>query len=354
MGCHRHHPWVNASHCHGGTETTPLLSAIGERDEELVEILLQAGLDLNMYDAVSSTPLLGAILHGDHALMKRLLDLGASPTMNVFRFQSCYNVLHQTGDTEAIDILLNYGVEVDGPCEYCPTALWKSVQTENHDRILHLASQGADVNSPNFEGENPLQYARRFHMDDIAELLERLGGIEANEKARRAAQISSVLRITSQFKLVSTEEPEWVSQRRRVMLGRCLFLLGDYDNSVIAIEGTFNIGQQGGIYPYVDCSGCRSRQSGRYHLCRDTGFGYCHARCLATHQKEINHVASMKDHVYVTFPRPFLRDCPAGFVALDQVTHITRNEWLDRVLAKWQPQTDTTNAMSAVRAEGEL
>ncbi|OQU98278.1 hypothetical protein CLAIMM_04087 [Cladophialophora immunda] len=154
-----------------------------------------------MYDAVSSTPLLGAILHGDHALMKRLLDLGASPTMNVFRFQSCYNVLHQTGDTEAIDILLNYGVEVDGPCEYCPTALWKSVQTENHDRILHLASQGADVNSPNFEGENPLQYARRFHMDDIAELLERLGGIEANEKARRAAQISSVLRITSQFKL---------------------------------------------------------------------------------------------------------------------------------------------------------
>ena len=88
--------WVNSTYIHGGYDL-PLYRTIVKQKDDVVELLLQAGHDVNEYREYG-TPLVAALERKDRSLMKRLLDLGASLKLKTLVYGVCYNLLHTARD----------------------------------------------------------------------------------------------------------------------------------------------------------------------------------------------------------------------------------------------------------------
>lgn len=140
----------------GGKHYTALQAACYSGHLEIVDLLLERGADLHVsYDQTDA--LAKAIDSGHTAVVKRLLEKGANP--NGCSAKTQVSALHRAVKTN-VDIdrmLISQGTEVNAFDQYEITPIWKAVSMNRIEITKVLIQRGADVNLPMKLGQSLLE-----------------------------------------------------------------------------------------------------------------------------------------------------------------------------------------------------
>ncbi|CAN0205389.1 unnamed protein product, partial [Ectocarpus fasciculatus] len=222
------------------TGHTPLGLAVVGGKEAAAEALIMAGADVNVLDAANDGPLHLAIKGGHVGIAKDLLLSGANPVQAGSKGDFPIHLAAQHGLDEVVLALVQKGVDLNRVNTRGQTPLdvalwWDHVATmknnaaairalfeagadiERRDGLigltpLHFAANfgkctasmltllqlGANVNSKNERGENPLYTACLFGHDDAVDLLLRWGADETTVNSHGETVASMVIRRTAE------------------------------------------------------------------------------------------------------------------------------------------------------------
>lgn len=129
--------------------STPLLTAIGNRDEDLACKLIDAGANVNQKDTWGKTPICYASRLGLIQVVSKLIDKGAN--VNARTFKTGFTPLHEAaeqGHAEIITLLLSAGANPSARCndEYEDAELGDSTPLDvaikhKHPKVIELLQQ---------------------------------------------------------------------------------------------------------------------------------------------------------------------------------------------------------------------
>ncbi|XP_046554978.1 uncharacterized protein LOC124264283 [Haliotis rubra] len=171
-----------------------LFYAAGCGDEEVAELLVDMGLDVNTRDTDGTTPL--HIACGQH-------DSISDPRINTcivkFLLERCANprVQDAGGDTplhyavsvsvtsEIVDLLLEGGADPNIHGRFGCTPLHCAVQERSQDIITTLIANGGDLSAKDFDDCAPLHYAARSSngRENVKLLLEKAGNPDIKDRS---------------------------------------------------------------------------------------------------------------------------------------------------------------------------
>lgn len=188
---------------------TPLHSAVVRRNQEIVELLVNAGADieavtvtgkeralhltsalakqldmaallirygarLDAYDGEGRTPLIVAVYSDNIAMARLLLTVGADPQgLDGLYYQSPLHWAAMDGKVEMAELLLSKGADINfraGPNGDTP--LHYAALFGRLEMVLLLLKNGAAMDKRNNKAQTPLQ---RAHDKKVKSLLRRLG-----------------------------------------------------------------------------------------------------------------------------------------------------------------------------------
>lgn len=158
--------------------TYPINLAAGLGQDEVVHDMIHKGSSVICLDAEGKTPLVRAISGGHVLTMKALLSAESGVSAAVAN--GC-NVLHhaaQLNQTGAIDVLVEFGVDVNETGRGGGTALYHATDMAGHDAMLRLLELGASVNAADDSGLTPLHRATCLGYLAATEMLLRWGADE--------------------------------------------------------------------------------------------------------------------------------------------------------------------------------
>ena len=328
-----------------------LFYAIKNRYFDIAKDLIISGANLNFCDDDGGTPLLAAFEVVNIDLMRELLRRGAEIDVSLCRYPRtsyepgylCFELVHHVaaaGDIDVMNLLLEYHADLMVQCEICETALWRAVKNEEVNMISLLVQKGAKFNQCNTYGKPILRWAEEKHLVSACKKLTSLGAVR-HQKDPGGTINQSVRRLCKELSTNSKTDgcPEWLSRRRWIMLGRCLFLGGDRKNAMIALEQTMKFEQASEYEPekgnymqsQIDCEKCAELPSGRFHLCKDDDImGICEDICLRAHERELQAEGKLETHESLTYPGPWFSSAiPEDHVALSEGQYIPREAWLE-------------------------
>lgn len=224
---------------YGQLYSTPLITAVHHHNAKMVKLLLDNGADPNMSDREDREPLKEAVRLRDYGMVKLLLNDGADPAQG--RCDALYTAIEITHDDKMVELLVQNGGDlqklhaydavdyknaadlfVELPSSNTATlspsvvisgnVLFVAINKGYYNITRVLLESGVNVNevdsngrtpliiavlnnqkditrllldeytpdlSSNNQGENALQYAKRHHLDDIVNMLNR--AIKANK-----------------------------------------------------------------------------------------------------------------------------------------------------------------------------
>ncbi len=87
---------------------TELFAAIAAQDNDAAQRAIEAGADLNAFDAQGHTPLMTAALIGDEAMVLLLLDAGSDPTLLAPDSETAYLKAAAHGHREVATLLSRF------------------------------------------------------------------------------------------------------------------------------------------------------------------------------------------------------------------------------------------------------
>lgn len=155
------------------TKTTALQAAAKSGHAEVVELLIRAKADVNAPPvSVDGVTALHAAVQGGHKeVVDMLLSAKADPNFLVPRYGSTpLQEAAQRGHTEIVELLLAAKAKVNAIVHGGLTALHRAVDCGHMEAVEHLLAAKADVNLPS-GGSMVLQVASRRGHTKIAELL---------------------------------------------------------------------------------------------------------------------------------------------------------------------------------------
>lgn len=131
-------------------------------------------MDLNKTDRVVGAPLHYAATKGNSEIVQLLLDAGAD--INVLtRFHPKKQAVHlaaANGHLQVLNILFDEGADVNAISSRGATALHEAVVSNSDDVARYLIQMGADVNlASEDKGYTPLHQAVRLNFPEMASLL---------------------------------------------------------------------------------------------------------------------------------------------------------------------------------------
>jgi ankyrin repeat protein len=161
-----------------------LLEAIELENHALVEILINAGANVNKANDDGWTPLLKAIIHGNEYIVELLLETKADVNKADSNGMTplCHAVLNK--DKDIVELLLNAKADVNTPNAkadvnkrdiYSTTPLHLAVINGGKDIVKLLLKAGANVNTKDYQGKTPLTIATKYHKKKIVKLLHEFG-----------------------------------------------------------------------------------------------------------------------------------------------------------------------------------
>ena len=148
--------------------STPLIIASLNGHLEVVECLLEEGVDIDAQADDSATALYCASQNGHKAIVFALLNYGANHNIMTKNFITPLMIASQNGHHEIIDLLWKYGVEVNDIGPFGDTALHMACIGNHIKAVETLLSLGADPYIANKFGFTPVYYAT----DEILTIIE--------------------------------------------------------------------------------------------------------------------------------------------------------------------------------------
>ena len=172
---------------------TALHAATWGNDTGTIQLLVDAGLDVNAAHVAGFTPLINTASTRNVTAAKMLLAKGANvnavasePAQKVKAGTialGSFTALHMvapSGSSEFVKALLDAGAKVNVREARGLTPLMLAVATDrqNLDVIRMLIAKDADVNAKDPAGQTALDWARKFKAQPAIDLLQRAGGME--------------------------------------------------------------------------------------------------------------------------------------------------------------------------------
>ena len=160
-------PNISALTKYGYSLDTPLHIASQNGHAEVVEFLIEKGLDVNIQNKDGVTPLYEACKNGHSNVIKILIKAGvdATNTLAKYEFLSYNTPLHiasVNNHPETIKILLEAGIDVDIIDSCGITPLHEACRFNKIQAIEELIKAGANVNLTNDdEGKTPLHFCSK-------------------------------------------------------------------------------------------------------------------------------------------------------------------------------------------------
>lgn len=156
-----------------GYEFTPesFFKAVEEGDENVTQIFLSCGVDLEARDEREWTPLMVSSFNGNEAFALLLLKCGAKISV---QDKNGYTPLHWaafSGFTEVVKLLLDKGANANTQSLYGWTALMQAATRGHLLPCAYLIANHADVNLKSVDGWTALHKAANNGHTDIVKLL---------------------------------------------------------------------------------------------------------------------------------------------------------------------------------------
>ena len=144
----------------GVDTSTPLDWAIESNNLEMVNLLIDAGANVNAETRYKITPLSLACKNGNAAIIERLLKAGVDPNSTSEEGQTALMTAALNGKVDAIKMLLAHGAKVNATEPYKgQTALMWAAGEGNSDAAALLIEFGGDVKAKSKAGFTPLLFA---------------------------------------------------------------------------------------------------------------------------------------------------------------------------------------------------
>ena len=163
---------------------TPLSNAVNSNQLEMVENLLQRGVNPNQL-VNKQTPLVKAAADCQIPIMKVLLENGARADAQ--KSEAIHGLAggiasgtDEVKRIEGITMLLQYGANPDAKNKHGLTPLHQFVNQGNEEGIKLLLAYGADVNIKNEQGKSPFDMAKEKNID-LAKLQDEAKAIEKKD-----------------------------------------------------------------------------------------------------------------------------------------------------------------------------
>ena len=155
---------------------TALHCAVLEGHHDVVEVLIDAGADIDARTSEGRAPLHYACEDGKLAIVKVLLKAGADVCATDNEGTTCLMLASICGHTETVRYLVGLpDVEVNHGENDCFTALHFAVQEGHRDVVEVLIDAGADIDARTSEASTPLHYACGDGKLAIVKVLVRAG-----------------------------------------------------------------------------------------------------------------------------------------------------------------------------------
>ena len=146
-----------------------LVSAIARNDSNEAARLLKAGFDPDIKDADGRTALMHTVIDGKDQLLDLLIDNGSDVNLQDKQGLSPLHFAAQNYNVKAAKTLLQAGAKVDARDKYGNAALWTAVFNSRGrgDIIMLLLEHGADRSAKNRSGKSPLELADMIGNYDV-------------------------------------------------------------------------------------------------------------------------------------------------------------------------------------------
>ncbi|KAL7801825.1 hypothetical protein V8C43DRAFT_324724 [Trichoderma afarasin] len=158
---------------------TPLQVAAYHGHGEIVQMLLDNGASMSLHASRTNTALCEASGRGHGEIVKMLLDSGADVNMRGKVGGTPLRVASENGHREIVQILLDNGADVDmqGEWLYGGTALQAAANCGHEEIVQILLNYGADVNTRGGLWGRTLQAASRNNHTEIVRMLRERGAV---------------------------------------------------------------------------------------------------------------------------------------------------------------------------------
>ena len=141
-----------------------------------LELLRDAGADLEATDGYGLTPLHYAARRGDTKMVSLLVDAGVDVDAKTLDQETALHYAARRGDTKIVSLLVDAGVDVDAKTPDEETALYLAVYHRATSCVEVLLAAGASLNLREGHGLTPsLHYAARRGNTKIVSLLVEAG-----------------------------------------------------------------------------------------------------------------------------------------------------------------------------------
>ena len=172
---------------YGKHNTSMLLQAQFKRHKDIIQFLLDNGVNVNHNEMVEGTALMFAAGDGDVEQLKLFLKYGADPNvrLTVTGETALHNAAH-SNNLETAKLLIEAGADVNARLEINARTQMRDPKIAQGETPLHFAAHrlaepaliqllldaGADKTIETAQGETPLAYAERYDRpEEILELL---------------------------------------------------------------------------------------------------------------------------------------------------------------------------------------
>jgi len=148
-------------------------------------LLLTSGVDPNEKTEYGGYPISAAFLGGNVEIISDIIERGVDLNVTQGDYGSpCIHLAAQSGNTKAVDLILDYGAVIDDRDVLDQTTLMKICEMGMGDMAEYLVSLGANVNAKDELGLTPLHWAVRSGLLPIVKMLVEHGAdINAKDDA---------------------------------------------------------------------------------------------------------------------------------------------------------------------------
>jgi len=155
----------------GRSGGTPLHTAAYGGHLEIVQFLIEKGMDPNGKDNDGDGPLLWAVFGKHPDIMDELIKHGADVNPPIRLGRTILHLASANGDRQVIEYLLKKDLPINIKCSYGNTPLFWAVMARNCDNADALISNGAELNVINNSGHTPLSMAVSYNDTNMVRLL---------------------------------------------------------------------------------------------------------------------------------------------------------------------------------------
>ena len=158
---------VNVKHVHGGKRITPIVEAALLNNQEMVEILLEAGADPNIPQDNGETALMNAAQNGNFSIVSMLLEAGANPNATAY----AGTALAVADNAAIIFELCQKGADPNIGDSDGDLPIIGFINEHRYEAVLALLICGTDIEHRNDAGVSAIDHAECYGDKDIADLL---------------------------------------------------------------------------------------------------------------------------------------------------------------------------------------